>query len=517
MRKHDAALALAMMCAGWAASMTVGHLADLGHAIQFVNGLDENRLWLLLHQIAPWPIGALATGIALRRVWPRLRGGHVALLTVGLTLTAPFSWPLSLPFLLLQRIRFTSTIAPTGVPLTLPGISLQRLSLFWIDPGGVANWTMGLILGALIVALTLRYADRRITLPHVALLTAAWAAARLSALGIPQAPTGRTVPIVEGVGSPLAALLNGFPRGALFGLLGGVMTLAVLSIAGRTQPLPASDGPRPVRSATQEPYFLRITRNSALPTLSHVLVGTAALFAASMGVGVWVGSHAAGSIPVRTLAEIGLTALVVIPLLIAPCAAFITAQNTRSADFHLLRLTSLTARTIVRSSTLAALYRLRVLIGLAVGLAPLIISGNVLYLLRISRMISSAKPALIPTTLILAAIPLGLLAANMLSAVLGVAAGLALRRAPAVAAGLAPVGIGLVVFPMLVTIIGGAQFTRTVWLSESVALLAFALTPLLLSVEIARAATVLVWPGERLRLSLPPILWDASQPERPTV
>jgi hypothetical protein len=504
MQKRDVALALAIMCAGWAISMALGSLIDLQIVSQFFGKLNQDRLWLLLRQIAPWLIGALATGLALKRVWPGFRAGHVALLTLGMTLSAPFSWPLSLPFLLLRRVRFAARPAPGGLPLTLPGISVQRLSLFWIKPGGVSNWTMGLILGALVLALTLRHADRRITLPHVALLTGAWVAARLAALGIPEAPTGRAARIIDILNSPLSAVQGGLPKGALFGLLGGVMTLGVLYVAGRTPSRPASDEPRRTRPITQEPYFIRITRNSAPPSLPRVLAGSAVLFIVCLGAGAWIGLHTYRLTDIRTITEIGLTVLVVIPLIVAPCAAFITAQNTRGADFHLLRLTSLTARTVVRSSILAALYRLRVLIGLAVALAPLIISGYVCYLFRIRQATFWGQPALIATILMLSTIPLGLIAANVLSAVLGVAAGLGLRRAPAVAAGLAPLGVGVVVFPMLVTIIGGAQFTRTVWLSESVALIVFTLTPLLLSVEIARAATGLVWPGERLWLSYQP-------------
>jgi hypothetical protein len=505
MRKRDAALALAMMCAGWAASMALGSLIDLQSVSLYFGKLNQDRIWLLLHQVAPWLVGALATSFALRRVWPTFRAGHIGLLTLGLTLTAPFSWPLGLPFLLLRHVRFATRVVRVGVPLALPAISLRRLSLFWVNLGGVANWTMGLILGALVVALTLHYADKRITLPHVALLTAAWTAARLAALGVPHAPTGRAARIINIITNPLTALQIGLPKGALFGLLAGAATLGTLYAAGRTPPPPASEEPRPARPITREPYFARLTRNSAGPSLWVVLAGTIALFIASLGLGMWIGTHTVGFAAIRATTELGLTMLFVIPLIIAPCAAFITARNTRGADFHLLRLTSLTARTVVRSSILAALYRLRMLIGLAVALAPLIVTGYVSYLIRLRRATFWPEPALIPTVLMLAMIPLGLIAANLLATVLGVAAGLGLRRAPLAAAGLAPIGIGLVVFPMLVTIIGGAQFTRTVWLSESVALMAFTLTPLLLSVEITRALAGLVWPGERLWLSLQPV------------
>lgn len=492
-----------LIVGGWALSLTLSTLAKTPVVRQVFIGQQQYGLWLVAHQISPWPLGALFTGLGLMVLLRPLRWHHALLMSAAWTLTAPLNWPLAIPAALLQRLTLSPTTAagPGDLPLPTLLIRIDDTALRWGHLDGVANWSMGLLLGALVTPVILRIATRRLSLAQGAAIGAGWIAAYLLAFGVPQAVTGYGSRQYEVFSHLPVDLLINAGRGALFGTVGGGLMLGVLwAFAPQaTDPLPPS--PR-------LPRDLLLAHLAGIRTDRRIVyratIGAVLFLAAGTWAGIRVGITARTPV-VQAISGPLLIALLTIPLIVAIWGALIAAQNAGRDSFVLLRLADIPPGEVVRGCVAATLIQLRWLLAASFGLRPFI---GAVFLLRLAPFRASL-PWLVPLPVSRGGAALlvigGLAGLDLLAATLGVLLGLVFRRASALGAALAPLPVLAFAGPALATILGGVGTTRSAWVSEIGALAVFAVLPFLLSGVVRDLARRVVWPPERARL-----VWDRA-------
>jgi len=488
-----------LIVGGWALSLALSTLVKTPFVRQAFIGQQQYGLWLVAHQLSPWPLGALFTGLGLMILLRPLRWYHALLMSLAWTLAAPLNWPLAMPVALLQRLTVSPIDAPGPGGLTLPSllIRINDASLNWAYLDGIANWSMGLLLGALVAPTVLRIATRRLSLAQGAAISAGWMAATLLAFGVPQAVTGRASRHYEIFANlPVDVLINA-GRGALFGLVGGGLMLGVLAVfaPGIEEPLPPS--PRLPRDLLLA-HLAGIRPGRRV--VQRAILGTVLLLAA----GTWGGIRFGTTARIATLSAISgplLIVMLTVPQIVAVTGALIAAQNTERETFLLLRLADVPPREIVRGCVIATLLRLRWLLAASLGLMPFL---GAMFLLRLAPF-RAALPWLVPLPVSRGGAALlviaGLAGLDLLAATVGVTLGLAFRRVPALGAALAPLPVVVFIVPALVTILSGVGYTRSAWVSEIGALVGFAVLPILLSGAVMDVARRVVWPVERTVLA----------------
>jgi hypothetical protein len=341
------------------------------------------------------------------------------------------------------------------------------------------------------------------------------------ALGIPRAHTVRFTGIGIGVRNAGAGLYSttelspgviasGAWHGALFGLIGAGAMFAVLALI--RWPAASPDARRLEGlgfALPHNPLFRHLSRveRGRWPSPQATLWLFAGLFLASVALGVLAGLYSRGPTTLRFLTLIGLGVLFFVPMVVAAMAATMALQSVGDGSHQLLQLTLLSKREVVGSYVLATLYRLRVLLALAIGPTPLLIAGQLFMMYRVRSSTPLPEPPLGPTLLKVTMVAVGLLGANILAAATGVLLAMLARRTAFVAITYSPLFVAAVMTPLLSTLMGGSTTTRTAYVSEFIGILLFMLIPYILSFEIIRAARRWVWSDDRrLLVRIPSIL-----------
>ncbi|NDJ55145.1 MAG: hypothetical protein GYB68_18905 [Chloroflexi bacterium] len=182
-----------------------------------------------------------------------------------------------------------------------------------------------------------------------------------------------------------------------------------------------------VRTLTRNPILLRLVRRGRPPSLKltiALMLLIAWATALLMGVMLFRAPRLSLS-PARIeelLLSANLIAVIITPLIVAGLAAAVTVTDLRVGAYELLRLTELSGTALVQGYTFAALYRMRVMVALAMGLLPAWIM-RVLYARIIYRVVDArAVPWLdyLGPLLLMLVVAGGVLVINLLAAGLGV-------------------------------------------------------------------------------------------------
>ncbi len=508
-RLRKTLIAVLIATLGWTISIGFGTLVDTPLGLHFFDRIGWYTGWSIVHNLTPWPIGGLVTGLALALTAREVRWHHALLLALGWTVTAPLTWGIGLPAASFSRLLTTSGAftGPLGLPFIIPATTLRRLPSLYLALDGPLAVPMGLLLCGAITALLLRAAadgspsSRAVRWPYALGVAAAWAIAYQVAIGtqhdfftLPNAPNWTLYfPTIQ---FSLPVIAGGALHGAAFGLIGGGGMFALLALGGwGDASLPAR---RRAARGLRSPLLARLLRTSRGPGVRASL----AIFAGSLVLGValvaglWWAMPAAPA-PLAILSLLGMAALVAAPLLVAAASAGLTADVTGDPGFGLLRLTALTEREIMSSIVAAALYRVRwVLCGLAV-LTPLFVGGRIhTYGLQVAPVMTRQ---LVWPGAALAAVSLAMWGLALFGAVIGAALALIVRRISALAMALAPVLVLAVSVPLITTVLAGTSGrSQTAWVSEGVGIVCCMLLPYVLSGELLRAARRWVWPRERV-------------------
>lgn len=187
------------------------------------------------------------------------------------------------------------------------------------------------------------------------------------------------------------------------------------------------------------------------------------------------------------------------PVLIGLVAAVQTARDAQSDALTLLRLTGLRRARIVRGYWIAALYRMRLLLAVSVGLTPALIGGTLAlisyimtyqtfqsYMMFYRAVYTPTLIDLISLTLVIGGAAVGLIAASLAASALGVMLGLWLRNP-----------IGAAIGTTLLTALGvWGTLSAVVWW----------LSPLRLDSNYLHTAPMMQLAGTSLLCLVPPIL-----------
>lgn len=166
------------------------------------------------------------------------------------------------------------------------------------------------------------------------------------------------------------------------------------------------------------PLYARLVRDHPMPRLPGPI--GVALITALVSLILWQIEGVTSVAQLQRLMLVPLGVLLMAPILTAGYAAALTASYANTSEYALLRISPISPEEIVWGYFLAALYRLQILLAIAVGLIPL--AYGVFQNERLVRLWLGSSP------LSYLALLIGLLADNITAAAIGVALGLRLRR-----------------------------------------------------------------------------------------
>lgn len=249
---------------------------------------------------------------------------------------------------------------------------------------------------------------------------------------------------------------------------------------------------RPLDRLSTNPVFRRLAPPDRFPSPAAI---------AGLGLGLCLASALAVPLAIYRLASGRPTSLIFIAMAVAwalmyfspPLAArqgaTLAARDTQTEEFTLLRLTTLSDRTIVLGYLATALYRLRLLYTIMAGLSPVFVGSIVISLLAVRALLNAislaapginvfttmAESALIVQTLMLVFVAASLWGLNVAGAATGVWLGL-WWRVPYFSATGASLAISLLVIPPALLVILPIPPAIRLAIAASYAALAWALS-----------------------------------------
>jgi hypothetical protein len=228
----------------------------------------------------------------------------------------------------------------------------------------------------------------------------------------------------------------------------------------------------------RNPLFSRLTARARPPSLKDCVRLAVGLALISLLIGIFDLSRAmqgnADGPYVSNMLAWGLAwpLAFISPALVAVTAAILVSRHVGGEEYEFLRTTPMSEARVVQGYVAAALHRLRLLLALAVGLAPLMVVGTLTGVMRsmLSQLLNVAPRPGSPTPsyelalgdvagplVILAAIATGLLLANLLAAALGASLALWVRETrAAITFALAAMLLGAIVAVVALAIYGPA-------------------------------------------------------------
>ena len=213
---------------------------------------------------------------------------------------------------------------------------------------------------------------------------------------------------------------------------------------------------------SNNPIYDRLTHNAKPPSLRLTLwlaLGLGSILLAVSLWDTWRVPHAGGFL-LWPLGLAGWVVSLIVPGIVGAIAVLLPARDQATEEYQLVRLTPLSASTIVWGYLLAALHRARVFLGLVVGLMPVAVLWPVATIngptTTYEGSLPRVQPDLIGSSLLFLVIVLGLWVINPLAAAHGTAVGLRARNATLAAA---LVGLEMIVLPgivlvMVLTVLG---------------------------------------------------------------
>lgn len=128
-----------------------------------------------------------------------------------------------------------------------------------------------------------------------------------------------------------------------------------------------------IRSIATNPIFVRLTRRGISLRVTVRIANVSLLFSALVGIGIGAGfSGTAAGVEMYTLIAFVLSIPVAFYApMVAAFAATIASADVQSEDYTMLKLTLITPQRIVNGYVFSALYRLRVLHAVVIGLSLL--------------------------------------------------------------------------------------------------------------------------------------------------
>ena len=181
------------------------------------------------------------------------------------------------------------------------------------------------------------------------------------------------------------------------------------------------------------PVFVRLTGNCKWPSARVALwlsfgLGLAALFLTSQAA---LRMRAFDMDPLSAVLMVTAVVLTLLtPSIVASVATNLTSRDVSSEPYELVQLTTLPKNALVQGYVFAALYRMRLLISLTVGLMPALVIGlvQISFLVLVTLYTSNMAPFLeqiVPLSLVFVATVIGLWGITFLATASGV--GLAIR------------------------------------------------------------------------------------------
>jgi hypothetical protein len=209
------------------------------------------------------------------------------------------------------------------------------------------------------------------------------------------------------------------------------------------------------------PVFEHLTRSHRPPSLRAALWAAFGLGLLSLAFAMWsMLAQPPGFELVTIQMECGWGLTLLAPFVTAVLAGVLTSRAAHGEAFRMLRLTPLTPKRIAQGLIAVALFRVRVLLAVVVGLMPALIAGPFVMMLEISYFFggyalaspgpgTSAQLYLLSWSLVMLAMVVGAWALNILGAAAGAWFGLR-HRQPALAGAFAA---GLVLLPLMLGLI----------------------------------------------------------------
>lgn len=203
---------------------------------------------------------------------------------------------------------------------------------------------------------------------------------------------------------------------------------------------------------SNNPVYDRLVRNAKSPSLRLVLWLAFGLGLIVLAVSGWdvIYTPRDGSFLLWPLGLAGWAVALITPGIAGAIAVLLPARDQATEEYQLLRLTALSEKTIVWGYLLASLYKVRMLLGLVVALAPAAVlwpAGSINTYVILSDPILRVRSDPIGTSMLFLAIMFGLWVMNLLATAHGTAVGLRARNATLAAA---LVGFEMVVAPGIV-------------------------------------------------------------------